>query len=396
MDRLLAIISEVHQVLYLFKFKAINYSFQLPKLNSGCVYSLLPYSASSITPGNLKNGPDCGYIVVLPKIEIFNHLQEKIREIGNYCIPISFVQTVEQTNFPQGRSAGYSQIGKHAMERRDERKVSTDEVYRGSSDYQRTANKYRPSQPEARNPSQDSFMKRASGRYAYLEKPQFGNNDINTSTVSNYTPTSFNHLRSIEHYVTPEPSKIAARPSYKPEVQERSAVVNPRNPKPEDFSFDVFDKEGKTCSPLDKLELALKASDTSNNGVPARENGFHRPSEIRNYNPNDANNLGNMYHRPPDRVVDTRKYSPPFKKNQVLNIMSQSPVTSPRVSSIEKRNSVDDLLYTDSKRNDFQNLKRIGVPSPAEGDSIQKMDKGFNLESSNKASDSYPDSPHNV
>jgi hypothetical protein len=332
-------IKSVYNVLHLLKFKAINYVFSLPKLNSGCTYTLMPFSASSITPSSIKNGPDCGYIVVLPKIEIMNDTHDRIREIGSYCIPISFVQTSENMAAEEGRLIGKPRTGMLRHNSGLGRSKSKNVNGRGVREDSRSDIRFRRTR-ETHMYTADNQMsdKQEQNRNFHISVPS-GDGEVMGGSGPNYTPTSFKHLRSIEDYVTPD-HVLQAVKSHEKHVSQNKVVYHRESGfRNDDFSFDVYENSSENYSPLDHIEKQVVDDSFLRKGQPLNRSELlgskQRPSHVHYDREGDNKATKNEL----NRKYKAANYMPPFKQSEVLNKMYESPLTSPRITTNEQANS---------------------------------------------------------
>jgi hypothetical protein len=332
-------INGIYWTLYLLKFKAVNYTFNLIKPSSGCTYSLMPYSANSIVPSKIKRLPDSGYIVVLPKIEIYNEAQEKVREIGAYCMPISLVNPIqpslagatghERSSLSNvNRSNGQADDAPTAQQRRQPR---YDEL--------KTANKYgdHRSLLKARTETQPS--RGEPSRTYYQNGQKYNYREEQETESEKYSPKAFKHLRSMEQYVTPE---VMTPPRQAQDPNPRGR--DPRSehqfkPKSDEFSFDIYSHKVGGLSPLDHIErhLLLNNSGTGTSSL--------HPSEQRDVMGDlklDKNNIRWYRDDQEYRRAEARKesaYTPPFRDNVILKKISESPLTSPHNTNVDRKRS---------------------------------------------------------
>lgn len=388
--RLRKAIASIYKVLHLLKFKAINYVFPLPRLNAGCTYSLMPFSASAITPTAIKNGPDCGYIVVLPPVEVLDESNTKIREIGSYCIPISFVQTSESVAAEAGRFVSHhgSVVKQSHKLLRDK---SRDDLMVRAREWPVESKYKRREEAKAEEKGHENYNRTNQGRSNHAsEHAEEGGRILGVD--SNYTAASFKHLRSIEHYITPEQKDYGRRTTHLPEGQQRALKTRERNVRQEEFSFDVYANERERLSPLDEIEKYVGVDEIYRyNDQQAARDQIDRVARGDGVQQERSRNRRITEYRPSRRLPDDH-YMPPFKNSEVLNKISESPVTSPRVTSKDRGNSgdknyeprIDDTLERAHRQGTFG-----ATDHPKGGLDLKR--RGFDP-TGNKSDNTYPGS----
>lgn len=333
------IVKGIYWVLYLLKFKAVNYNFPLSKPGQGGNYSLMAYSVNSLIPKRVKMVSDSGYILVLPKIEIYNDAKQKVREIGSYCVPISLVAPLLETSRTERNpeTQPSSQINRPRPESGDERSRSY--LRQSVTDDAKTATK--PRENRARivaGPSEQEIPKKTE-MYVADKFKTFNNWQDPLSDEARYSPNAFKHLRSIDHYSTPDVNTPQRQTQDLHGSSKEQSTEGQGKPRADEFSFDIYSQQIGGMSPLDQIERHLLLDDSMFNTSEDRANNV-RPqrkelkSEIERVNPRKEG----LEAREP-RAKTPVSYTPPFKENVVLNQISESPLPSPNYTNTDQKRS---------------------------------------------------------
>lgn len=288
---------------------------------------------------------DSGYLVILPKIEIFDDSQTKVREIGAYCMPISLVNPIQGIRSPE------KMIERHPsppLFKRDGEKGHNHSRNfsrgRREEDMKTTA-KYKDNRLQLNIRSENQVPKDTHTFSRYEISKNHNHWDDRMLDDAHYSPNAFKHLRSLNYYLTPDmisperPTQDLHKNTRKDQKEEFSKT------KPDDFSFDIYSQKINGVSPLDHIERHLLLDDslfmTSNGG-----SSEHRDHvEINELDKNKIRWYKDREDRRPMYDDREKNYSPPYRNNKVLKRISESPLTSPNTTHADRKKSSENNRY---------------------------------------------------